>query len=145
MTGETSTANTMGASHSGFSTSATPALGEAADVGRFEYNMLDVGRIFDGAVSDSAANNLPAAGASETTVGEAAFAHALLAGLPGAGPVEAATGHPIPVGTPALGGEGVLFDLAAAFAADEAGSDTGFAAGHGLFHAFLDALHIAWA
>jgi hypothetical protein len=144
MTGET-TANTMGSSHSGFSTSATPALGEAADVGRFEYNVLDVGQLFEGLVSDSAANNLPSATPTEGVAGETAFAHTPLAGALGAAHIESATGHPIPVGTPALGGETVLFDLAAAFAGDEAGLSHGFAGSNGLIHPFLDALHIAFA
>src|SRR4051812_21523714 len=126
MTGET-TANTMGSSHSGFSTSATPALGEAADVGRFEYNLLDLGQLFEGMVSDSAANNLPSATATEAVVGETGFAQTLLVGALGTAHVDSATGHPIPVGTPALGGETVLFDLAAAFAGDEAGLSHGFA------------------
>src|SRR4051794_32383028 len=137
MTGET-TANTMGSSHSGFSTSATPSLGEAADVGRFEYNVLDLGQLFEGLVSDSAANNLPSATATEAVAGETAFAHTLLVGgALGTAHVDSATGHPIPAGTPALGGETVLFDLAAAFAGEEAGLSHGFADSNGLVHAFL--------
>jgi hypothetical protein len=129
----------MGASHSGFSTSAAPGLGEAADVGRFEYNMLDLGERFDGLVQQDAASSASAS-ALEATVAPTAFAREL-AGI--AGPValgDAALFHPSPAGAPSISGDGFLFDVGAG----DAGISHGFAATNGLLHEFLDALHIAF-
>jgi len=130
----------MGASHSGFSTSAAPGLGEAADVGRFEYNMLDLGERFDGLVEQGAVSTASAS-AFEATVAPAGFAREPAGS---AGPLalgDAALFHPSPAGAPSIGGDAFLFDLGAG----DSGVAHGFGAVNGLPHEFLDALHIAFA
>jgi len=99
--------------------------------------MLDLGQRFDGLVSDSAANSLPAATAGQGLTTEAVAVRADGAAVAAGAGFDAAIFHPSPV--PGIDSAG--YDLGAAFGADA----DGWAAPHGFYHDFLAALHIAFA